>query len=399
MISGAEGNRTDEAPQAERCAPPSPGLDLLRPPGKLACKRSMAQNADMLSDVRYQFFISSTFEDLREERQQVIQAVLELGHIPVGMEIFPSVDDAPWDLIRRTILECDYYIVLTAGRYGSVGQDGLSFTEREYDLAVELEIPIIGFLREDPLDLEASKRDDEPKARKGLANFQAKVRRKHARAWRNTEELGLQASKAILYAIRATPRTGWVRANHAKSLADIEKLEGLRSEISDRDSTIRQLKKENKKLDSLLRRSVLPLEELEPSLLAQGDDILELPVTFSKDGERQSVRVRVTWDQCFRVVGPRLSNSQMRRNYQGKFDFESDLMSMIKDMLGYSSLATVNPRTTKSEIDAMMFQYKQLGLMMLVTKNDQTWWTLTPKGEAHLTTLLTKPRVAGPPAD
>jgi hypothetical protein len=33
-------------------------------------------------DKKYQIFISSTFDDLKDERDQVIKAILEMGHIP-----------------------------------------------------------------------------------------------------------------------------------------------------------------------------------------------------------------------------------------------------------------------------------------------------------------------------
>jgi hypothetical protein len=42
---------------------------------------------------RYQVFVSSTFADLTEERQKVLQAVLEMKAFPAGMELFPSADD------------------------------------------------------------------------------------------------------------------------------------------------------------------------------------------------------------------------------------------------------------------------------------------------------------------
>ncbi len=45
-------------------------------------------------DKKYQVFISSTYEDLKEERDQAIKAVLEMGHIPVGMEMFSAADEA-----------------------------------------------------------------------------------------------------------------------------------------------------------------------------------------------------------------------------------------------------------------------------------------------------------------
>jgi len=44
-------------------------------------------------DKRYQIFVSSTFADLKDERQQVIQALMEMDCIPSGMELFPAQDD------------------------------------------------------------------------------------------------------------------------------------------------------------------------------------------------------------------------------------------------------------------------------------------------------------------
>lgn len=42
-------------------------------------------------DKKYQIFVSSTFVDLKEERQAVLTAVQESEDIPSGMEMF---DDA-----------------------------------------------------------------------------------------------------------------------------------------------------------------------------------------------------------------------------------------------------------------------------------------------------------------
>src|ERR1700759_5047856 len=85
---------------------------------------------------RYQVFISSTFRDLQEERQKVLQAVLELRAFPSGMEMFPSADDEQWQFIQEEILSSDYYVVVVAGKYGSLASDGRSFTEKEYDFAI-----------------------------------------------------------------------------------------------------------------------------------------------------------------------------------------------------------------------------------------------------------------------
>ena len=99
---------------------------------------------------RYQVFISSTYADLQDERQEVIQALLELDCISAGMELFPAASDDQWTLIKQVIDDCDYYRVIVAGRYGSIGHDGLSYTELEYRYANDTGKPIIGFVQKIP---------------------------------------------------------------------------------------------------------------------------------------------------------------------------------------------------------------------------------------------------------
>ena len=90
---------------------------------------------------RYQVFISSTFRDLVEERQAVLRAILELDQMPAGMELFPASDETAWQLIRDVIDASDYYLVLVGGRYGSLDQTGIGYTEKEYDYAVDSDRP------------------------------------------------------------------------------------------------------------------------------------------------------------------------------------------------------------------------------------------------------------------
>src|SRR5580658_1114222 len=100
---------------------------------------------------RYQVFVSSTFEDLREERAAVIGALLRLDCFPTGMELFPAADDDSLTLIKRAIEDSDYYLVVIAGRYGSSPPgEAKSFTHLEYDYALTLGKPTIAFLHANP---------------------------------------------------------------------------------------------------------------------------------------------------------------------------------------------------------------------------------------------------------
>ena len=73
----------------------------------------------------------------------MLQALMEMDCIPAGMEIFPAIDEEQLEFIKRIIDDCDYYILIIGGRYGSTTDDGISYTEREYDYAVECGLKII----------------------------------------------------------------------------------------------------------------------------------------------------------------------------------------------------------------------------------------------------------------
>jgi hypothetical protein len=83
-----------------------------------------------MSDKRYQVFVSSTYTDLKDERGKVIQTLMELDCIPAGMELFPAMDEEQFRFIKRVIDDCDYYILIVGGRYGSVSPEGVSYTEK-----------------------------------------------------------------------------------------------------------------------------------------------------------------------------------------------------------------------------------------------------------------------------
>ncbi len=92
---------------------------------------------------KLQVFISSTFTDLIDERQAAVSAVLKAGHIPAGMELFTAGDRSQMTTIKDWIDESDVYMLILGGRYGSIEKaSGISYTELEYDYAVQLQKPI-----------------------------------------------------------------------------------------------------------------------------------------------------------------------------------------------------------------------------------------------------------------
>lgn len=91
---------------------------------------------------KMQIFVSSTYEDLKDERQEMVEAILEAGHIPAGMELFSGAGTVI-RTIQKWIDESDIYFLLLGGRYGSIyNKEGISFTEWEYNYALSVNKPV-----------------------------------------------------------------------------------------------------------------------------------------------------------------------------------------------------------------------------------------------------------------
>lgn len=51
---------------------------------------------------RYQVFVSATFTDLEDERQAILQTLMQMDCIPAGMELFPAAGQAQWRFIQNS---------------------------------------------------------------------------------------------------------------------------------------------------------------------------------------------------------------------------------------------------------------------------------------------------------
>jgi len=164
-------------------------------------------------DRRYQVFVSSTHEDLIDERLEVMQALLELDCIPCGMEYFPAANEDQWTFIKSLIDRCDYFIVIIGGKYGSEHPDGKSYTQMEYEHALSKGIPTIGFTHHDRNSLPPEKIETEDTKIRKLDSFISFVRSKLCKDWKNTYELGGGVSRSLVQLMKNNPRVGWVRAD------------------------------------------------------------------------------------------------------------------------------------------------------------------------------------------
>lgn len=98
---------------------------------------------------KLQVFVSSTYTDLIEERHAAVQAILDAGHIPAGMELFKA-GKSQMKTIRKWINESDVYMLILGGRYGTIEEEsGLSYTELEYRYALSKNMPVFAIVLDD----------------------------------------------------------------------------------------------------------------------------------------------------------------------------------------------------------------------------------------------------------
>jgi hypothetical protein len=191
----------------------------------------------MTSEPIYKVFVSSTFEDLREERAEVQRGLLKINCFPVGMELFPAADEETWEFIKQQIDDSDYYVVLVGGRYGSLASDGFSFTEKEYDYARYRDVPSIGFIHYDRGAIPVNKSESDPELNRKLDAFISKIKKRPVRTFANPHQLATEVIASFVDLKLSKPRTGYVRTDQVveyKKYADaLEKISSLEQKLKD----------------------------------------------------------------------------------------------------------------------------------------------------------------------
>lgn len=339
-----------------------------------------------MDEKRYQIFVSSTYKDLTEERAAVIQAILNLEHFPAGMELFPAANDDQWTLIKQVIDQSDYYVVVVAGRYGSVSAEGISYTEMEYDYAVETETPILGFVHGEPDKIESGKTESSEEARKKLAEFRSKVETRMVKHFTNPDQLGGQVITSLNREIKKSLRTGWVRGDRAMTVETEREIIDLRERLAkaeqDRESAQKALVENT-------------------SELVQGEDRVTLPVVVSgygtdySDKKREVLHATTTWDAMFADIGgvmideatDKVVRDRVRDHLAGgNADISSEDFEKVRGWIRRD--VTIQDE----DWDQVQIQYRALGLIdkgqrKRTASDVRKYLALTEKGDRHLAFL------------
>lgn len=351
----------------------------------------------METNKRYQVFVSSTYLDLREARAGVVSALLNLDAIPAGMELFPAADDDAWTLIEDVIADSDYYLLIIAGKYGSIDPTtGLSFTEREFDTAVRLNKPVMAFIHGSPGKLLAEQTESSDEGRAKLEAFREKVQSsKHVKFWESPKELEAEVALTWNSFRRRYPATGWVKADQATSKESLAALAKAQAEI---ESLKDQLE--------TVRTQAPPGTEN----MAQGMEKFSLPVRIlsNRSAYRKQIsgwiEIEMTWDRAFGYLGLRMmqeaNETTLKKDLQNvvvndnlpslRSEFDDLVMSTSEEHdieVNFYKLSNVT--ISDEDFQNIRLQFNALGLIQhsqrgRSVKDTANYWTLTPYGNTHL---------------
>jgi hypothetical protein len=320
-------------------------------------------------DKRYQVFVSSTYADLKEERQHVIQALMEMDCIPAGMELFPAADEEQWEFIKKVIDDCDYYLLVIGGRYGSTTDDGISYTEKEFDYAVEQGLKVVALIHGAPDDIPFGKSEKDPELREKLLAFKDKVMTgRLVKFWQAASELPGLVALSLTKTIKMYPAVGWVRADHVASEDILSDINNLRKENTKLQNTVNEL-------GSQQTSAIEGLADIDSEFTINGTYYARRPGYSQRS--KYTFSSTITWRELFALISPYLVE------HPNDGIVKSKLASSLLEREGKSgSTISINDQ----EFKTVTIQLEAYGLITTsynkTTKGGMAlFWQLTKKGK------------------
>ena len=314
-----------------------------------------------MSNKKYQVFISSTYSDLIEERRKILDILLMANCIPAGMEAFVATDNEQFEVIKKVIDLCDYYILIIGKRYGSVNpMTRISYTEMEYDYAIEQGIPVLVFAMDEAVELHADKTESEPDKRDKLKLFKEKAMdNRLATIWKSADDLIGSVAIAIMRAISEIPRAGWQRATDYDEVS-------LRREIMD-------LQQKNDKLRNDLGKAEEVITSFtEHTDVAFDDFVLKIKYHYySARNYRNNESISISLPELFDVIAIQMLDVSLTEPA-----IESAILNRF---IGSPSTYLLDD---KQLIKTILNQLKALKLINSFWNDNKSalFWGLTPKG-------------------
>ena len=313
-----------------------------------------------MNNKKYQVFISSTYADLAEERKKILDVLFMADCIPAGMEAFVAADTEQFEVIKKVIDLCDYYVLIIGKRYGSIHPDtGKSYTEMEYDYAIKQGIPVLVFAIDENIELASDKVETDKSKIEKLKMFRTKaMTNRLASIWATPEDLTGKLAISIMKARTEIKRPGWQRA------VDFDEA-SLRREIM-------ELKSENKQLADDLKAAREEISFLtEETDIAFEDCEVKIEYHYQSQSGLRAGSINVSLQDLFITIATEMMEVSI---------VEPLVEKVIKVKFLYGKKES--RLDDKQFVKKMLNQYRALNLMYYYWNNDnrELYWGLTNKG-------------------
>jgi hypothetical protein len=332
-------------------------------------------------DVFHTVFVSSTFKDLEKERDTASRALMEVDCFPAGMESFPAADIQQLDYIKTVIDICDYYVLIIGGRYGSISEEGVSFTEKEYDYAISKKIPVLAFIHAAPEKLSLENSEATQEARDKLEQFKAKAMEgRLVRRWENKDDLSAKIITSITRAKKMNPAIGWVRGNKTSSMESLEEINALRKQnimLSQQNTMLSQ------KIESIAKSKITDSS----NKLANLDSKFVIHIANYKS-QNKAYPIEKSWKDILtsfsQVVFDPISDYGIRQSI-----IENCLQELPENIREeQSNLTIINNNFTKIKLQFYALEFVSFNDFTDENGNRYNAWIITDKGKKTILDLI-----------
>lgn len=340
----------------------------------------------MTAEKRYQVFISTTYPDMQGARQALMLPLLDLGMVPVGMDLHSAESHNLMPVVQRMIDDSDYFVILLGGRYGTLSPLGLSYTHREYIFAATKRKPVVAFIHDQPLTLPEGAREPSREGQVRRDDYARLLENKAlCHRWRDEQDLQALVARVMPEMMRRHPAIGWVRAGGGVEGRENGESGRLRERIA-------ALEKEREALLGGLRA---PARQL-----ARGGD--RVPLDYSCDvyegGDCKIAMAscRMDWDRIFACVAPLMMSPVA----------ETVMRKALEEYIARQALDNVNQDFPRAHavrnvqlaghaFNQVKVQLRALGLIAKCSENDNRGmplWQLTAQGDATMSQVMAQRR-------
>lgn len=167
-------------------------------------------------------FLCSTYADLAEERERVLDAVRRLQLQHDSMEFFGARADRPIDTCLAEVRRSDVLVVVVGHRYGSVVPElGVSFSEAEYREGQRLGKPCLVYLRDDNAPVMPKHFERDPEKLRLLDRWKDSLATRHTVAkFSDAQDLAVQVAADLSRTIQAIDEAERTQSERVTQPAD-----------------------------------------------------------------------------------------------------------------------------------------------------------------------------------